>query len=991
VGASAGSGKTCCVSQYIDHEALPCFWFDLEADVTDPASFFRAVARAAGTAALPAYLPERRENVEAFAARFFEQLCGSLKPRTQLVFDNLEGLQAQADVIAAIGRTLERFPQTMRLVLISRNAPPPTLARATAMGLLDVLCDADLRFTKAETLDLAASGCVGETVAETEASAIHEAVEGWTAGVVLSFRTRTRPEHGAHKPFGGARGLMHAYFAEEVLSKLSERECELLSAIAWLPEVNVSQARALTGQEKATDTLRALAAGNHFTALLDGGTETYRLHPSFAAFLRQQGALRSGPEATRQLQVKAGKLLAKGNNTEAAARLFQKANAWGELADLVENHAADMLEHGQNDLVHQWCRSAREHAPDDRAGLWFWQARARMHFDAAEAAELFSEAYRRYLEVEDVPQIYLCWAGAVEGLLYGAGFVSLDPWLDALPGLLERFPPNTMALKARVAAITHSALVCRRPADPAIPHWERRVRRFMRMSKTISPAHYALMASNMLHHDLWCGRIASARVQCEAVERVVRSRRLDGSIVTGFQLIKCHLALVTGDAFGTVDAAKQGLQTAERTGAHHWDSVLLGMAGLGALMAEQNDCAKRYRDAMRERLRPDNAVELLTYHDLAARVAVAEGELADALHHRRSSLEAALSSGHPYCMAVESIGAADIEFANGNASAARNHLACALAIAREMGSRILEARVFASRALMAFTESAPEEGRAHLATAFAVCREEGYSCLDSWNPRMMRELCWQAYLHGIEKDVARRFIETWRFEPREPHFADWPWAVRIFTLQAEFRVEVSGSTLAARGKSQRRPLELLKALIAFGGVQVSEARLADALWPDAEGDASQRALTTTLHRLRKLVGNDAVLRQSAHLSINPRHCWVDCLQLRELGREADMDTLLGEWRRYQKPFLWQVDTAWALPFREALAAHHEREVLALSRQLMRAQRIAAAESLLLATLGVNPGSIALSGELKRLDRSDEGATSGSEAGAAGGIAAAAKV
>jgi len=44
------------------------------------------------------------------------------------------------------------------------------------------------------------------------------------------------------------------------------------------------------------------------------------------------------------------------------------------------------------------------------------------------------------------------------------------------------------------------------------------------------------------------------------------------------------------------------------------------------------------------------------------------------------------------------------------------------------------------------------------------------------------------------------------------------------------------------------------ALIAMGGRQVPQTRLADLLWPDAEGDAAYRALITTLQRLRRLIG-----------------------------------------------------------------------------------------------------------------------------------------
>ena len=46
-----------------------------------------------------------------------------------------------------------------------------------------------------------------------------------------------------------------------------------------------------------------------------------------------------------------------------------------------------------------------------------------------------------------------------------------------------------------------------------------------------------------------------------------------------------------------------------------------------------------------------------------------------------------------------------------------------------------------------------------------------------------------------------------------------------------------------------RSLELLTALIAAGEGGAGASRLADQLWPDADGFDAYRAFTTTLHRL----------------------------------------------------------------------------------------------------------------------------------------------
>jgi DNA-binding SARP family transcriptional activator len=106
-------------------------------------------------------------------------------------------------------------------------------------------------------------------------------------------------------------------------------------------------------------------------------------------------------------------------------------------------------------------------------------------------------------------------------------------------------------------------------------------------------------------------------------------------------------------------------------------------------------------------------------------------------------------------------------------------------------------------------------------------------------------------------------------------------AVRVFTL-GRFQVEVEGAPLRFGRKAQRRPLDLLKLLIAYGGEGVSAGQLADDLWPDAEGDAALAALRTTLSRLRRLIGARAVLGDVRGLTLNPQACWVDSLTIKRM-------------------------------------------------------------------------------------------------------------
>src|SRR3981189_333069 len=91
-----------------------------------------------------------------------------------------------------------------------------------------------------------------------------------------------------------------------------------------------------------------------------------------------------------------------------------------------------------------------------------------------------------------------------------------------------------------------------------------------------------------------------------------------------------------------------------------------------------------------------------------------------------------------------------------------------------------------------------------------------------------------------------------------------------------FRVHVLGRFRLAKGDTPitipprlRKPQELLQALIAFGGTEVSAGVLIDALWPDSEGDAAYHALESALYRRRQLLNaRDVIRMEGSKVSVN---------------------------------------------------------------------------------------------------------------------------
>jgi len=83
-------------------------------------------------------------------------------------------------------------------------------------------------------------------------------------------------------------------------------------------------------------------------------------------------------------------------------------------------------------------------------------------------------------------------------------------------------------------------------------------------------------------------------------------------------------------------------------------------------------------------------------------------------------------------------------------------------------------------------------------------------------------------------------------------------------------------------------MELLKVLVAQGGQGVRAEQIGDALWPHVDADYAHKSFTATLHRLRKLLGDDdALLLRDGRLSLNPALVWVDLWALEQALGELD--------------------------------------------------------------------------------------------------------
>lgn len=193
--------------------------------------------------------------------------------------------------------------------------------------------------------------------------------------------------------------------------------------------------------------------------------------------------------------------------------------------------------------------------------------------------------------------------------------------------------------------------------------------------------------------------------------------------------------------------------------------------------------------------------------------------------------------------------------------------------------------------------------------------------------------------------------------------------IRIFTL-GQFAMFKGEEDLLNDRNPTEKPLELLKALIAQGSKNVGVIRLCDALWPDVDGDVAHSSFSVTLHRLRKILGKDALTLEGNRLSLNSSHCWVDSWYceylLKELDYQFTWNTIDSDYVHllvndlieiYSGDFLGSEDErTWDIVYRDKLHTKFQRVIQSVCRYFETLGQCEKAINLYLKALELDPGA-----------------------------------
>jgi ATP/maltotriose-dependent transcriptional regulator MalT/DNA-binding SARP family transcriptional activator len=887
-----GAGKTTLAASYAHGRPGAPLWYRLDAADADPAVFFghfRAAARRCHRrrSAPPHYGPEHLGGITAFARVFF---AASLPRRGRpllLVLDDCHALPAQAPTLEALAVLAASLPPGCLCLFLSRQPPPAVFASLMAQGQLHAPAPASLRFDASEA-DLLARRWRSARDPQALQHAL-TAADGWPAALALLLRHDTGSA-------AAATGLDH--LAAEAWAHLPAEAREPLLATSVLHTITPEGAAGLSNDPQAPRALAGLAAEHFLVSQADTPATAWRVHALWRPFLQRQARARLGEDGYRRLQARAADLaLAEGRQDEAAD-LYAEAADWPGLAGLITRSAAENLAHGRHLQLLAWLARLPEAA---RADPWlpYWEGMARLPLDPKASLACMEAAHRAFGEqpagrllaaAGALTAIGFAWDDTRDGPRWLAELARLEPVREGL----ARDDIDAAVIAAGFAPL-HFDL-----GNPLLARWAEAARRLLPRAP---PATRTLLASFLCTYHVWHGELAACRVLLRGL--LTEPPEANPLFAVTLQIWWAVLGFLAANHDAAGAAVRAARSLAERYGLVFNLPQIHGQETYIALSAGDLPAAERAVAALAAAIRPGRRLDLGFLHHVRSGLLLLRGEYPEARREAERSLALTEETGCPTNGQLVRLGLAQILARMGLREEADAQLDGVEAFCAVSGAPLVRFVARITRADAALSRGDADAAAAVLAEALPQARLNGwYNPHPFWQPAPMARLCALALSRGIEPDYVHRLIRLRNLPPPPEADAAWPWPVRIRAL-GPLEVEVADTPLDFPVRTQGKPLELLRRLIAHGGERVPLSLLADALWPEADGDHALAALKTTVQRLRGLIGADALVQREGRLGLSRRAVWLDLWAFEDRLRvaHAGPETLARALELYRGPLL----------------------------------------------------------------------------------------
>ncbi|VAW76717.1 hypothetical protein MNBD_GAMMA15-165 [hydrothermal vent metagenome] len=947
ISAPAGAGKTTLISSYIESKNQRNLWYQVDSGDADMATFFHYLGQAVKSAGrsrkkLPTLTPEYQLGVPEFTRNYFREVFQHLGSPRLLVLDNFQNAGPEAELYEMLASAFDEIPKGVNVIVISRTDPPRSFSRLIANRKLVLIGWDDLRFTVEEELAIAQQLYPARNITQQHLQHLNRHIQGWVTGLILWLEQGVELDDIELDSEEMSPEYLFDYFSTEIFHKIEPEIQQFLIKTSMLPKMTASICKRLTGNSAARKILSGLVRKQYFTVRHGVLKPGYEYHPLFREFLHNQAREHFDEAEYKQLQSHAGLLLADAGEFDPAVNLLIRGENWSALSDLILKHAKKQIEHGRNRQVARWIDILPSETIEQRPWMMYWHGMSHLQYENNAARDAFEKAYNRFREEEDVLGLYLSWCGIADSYTFAHdSFAGADRWLKELKWLQHTYPkPPSMEARGHLIFSAGQLIFWIKPDHPSLPGWMGKMETIYRF---VPNKFLVVMSSVQL--SIYYGQIGETSRVRDISKRIEKL----ASSVNDNLLLKALLLMtsyandwMTADFKLSYEFIDESQRRINDEGVKTFSGLMLAHALYHSACKHDLPRMKKLLDMYGESVRTESLLDQGHYQLHLGYYEILCGNFERAIQHGNIAVELVDQANAPLPVWVSHSMLAYAYIETGQFRLAEKHLEQVRRVVDEIKTHAVIWVYHMVRSYLEFKLDNDRVMLEHLETCFRLGREKDMKASAIWPPRMVSTLCGIALEHDIEPDYARSIINIYNFTPQKSLCAGehWPWQIRIYTL-GRFGLLLNDQAI----DTDSRPFDLLKVLLAFGGRDVHIDKIMDALWPDAEGDQARASFKTTLHRLRKVLGDlDVLVLRNHRLNLNEQYAWVDTWAMTRLFKrvEQSINTKQTEqisslatrlMQHYRGHFLANESANWAISQREGLRQRFVRHTAALARFL----------------------------------------------------------
>jgi LuxR family transcriptional regulator, maltose regulon positive regulatory protein len=904
--AEAGYGKSTALAE-LAAELSSVLWYQANEEDNDPLVFLLQLCHALQqalpvTANLPTVFLDAWDGTQGPLPwrRILDQIINAMVDapisQTVLVLDDAHLLTESGEIPLILDRLIGLTPPSFHVLLSGRpTISLPTLTRWRAQGEALILDQSILTFTKTETASLFGVHYGLELTSE-ELDSLLTYTEGWAIGLQLIWQSiRTQSPLTLEFPLRWQSNSLETLFqmlAHEVFERQPADVREFLLVTATLRDLHpeVCDVLLMAAGYPSGDSSSMLAyLRRQDLFVVETAEGSLRYHHIFHNFLRQQSSLEKRNEWNR----KAAEYFLSRKDPESAIYHLLEAQAWDEVADLLDTYAATLLSTGRLDTLASYIDSLPSLSLHQHPILMFTLGElARMH-------SRFDEALGWYKQAE------LTWRARVQqdGIaraLRGQARVYLDTVNPShAEHLLEEAIRLSDGFEDREAQVRLFELLAENKLNSGHVEEAEYLRQRAEDLRAEGPSNDQLWFRVLLR----TGRLEEARRGLEELAetedrspvqmpRAHRETKLLLSLIYSFMGLNEHAYQAALDGTRRGDSLKSPFVSAVghmRQG--HALNLNTGEDGSTRALAEFEKTLELSKTLDVPRLSVEANWGLCRAYGY-------RGDLQRAQFHAQQAIDIATEAGDEWIA---------------------SHTRLTMGASLMLAARYEAAESWLNRAVLGFQECSDPFGRSLarlwltfgyfkqkkfervaqlLPETLATCQQNGYSfffarptLLGPQDERMFVPLLVYARQNGWENGSVDRFLDQLGLRELEIHPG---FRLRVQTL-GSFRVWRGRESIPANGWRRESARQLFQLFLTYRHAPLDRDQICEFLWPDAELGIVHRNFKIALNTLYQVLeperepGSESafIFRDGATYALRPHaDLWLDAEEFSSLVRQA---------------------------------------------------------------------------------------------------------